>query len=175
VQLVTVGIEGGRIKDTKALFKVLLAAGAPAAALRSALKGAKAEPTWFEPVYTISMARYLRLQPEIYPIPGTVFQTISQREPLTPGLGKVVGTVGPVTAQQLQQLGAPYSAASVVGQTGLERTYQRQLAGQPGATVIATSADGSQTAIVATLSARPGAPLRTSIDPKPPDVVHSGG
>jgi cell division protein FtsI/penicillin-binding protein 2 len=165
-QLVTVGVEGQRIKDAKAVSKVLLSAGAPAAALASALKGAKAEPTWFEPVYTVSMARYLRLKPAIYPIPGTVFQTISQREPLTPGLGYVVGTVGPVTAQQLQQLGPPYSAASVVGQTGLERAYQRQLAGQPGATVIATRADGSQTATVATLPGKPGAPLQSSIDPR---------
>jgi len=165
-RLVTVGVEGQRIRSPKTVSRVLLAAGAPAAALASALRGARAEPTWFEPVYTVSMARYQRLKPAIYPVPGTVFQTTSEREPLTPDLGYVVGTVGPVTAQQLRQLGSPYTAASVVGQTGLEHAYQRQLAGQPGATVIATSADGSQTATVATVRPRPGTPLRTSIDPR---------
>lgn len=164
-QMVTVGVEGQRIKDAKAISKILLAAGAPAAALASALKGARTEPTWFEPVYTVSMARYLQLRPTIYPIPGTVFQTVSQRAPLTPGLGYVVGTVGPVTAQQLQELGPPYSAASIVGQTGLEHAYQRQLAGQPGATISAVNPSAS-TETVAVLAAKPGMPLQTSIDPR---------
>jgi hypothetical protein len=164
--MVTVGIEGQRIKDAKAMSKVLLAAGAPPPALTSALTGARAHPTWFEPVYTITTARYEQLKPTIYPVPGTVFQTISQRAPVTPGLGYVVGTVGPISAQQLQQLGPPYSAASVVGQTGLERAYQRQLAGRAGATVVAVSADGSETSTVATMPARPGTPVQTSVDPR---------
>jgi cell division protein FtsI/penicillin-binding protein 2 len=164
-KMVTVGVEGQRIKDAKAVSRVLLAAGAPAAALASALKGAKAEPTWFEPVYTISMARYQQLEPKIYPIPGTVFQTISQRGPATPGLGAVVGTVGPVTAQQLQQLGPPYTAASIVGQTGLEKAYQRQLAGQPGVTISADNPSDSVQTVAAT-DPKPGAPLQTSLDPR---------
>ena len=163
--MVTVGVEGQRIKDAKAVKATLVSAGAPAAGVESALAGAKAHPTWFEPVYTISMAEYLRLKPKIYPIPGTVFETIGVRAPVTPGLGYVVGSVGPVTAAQLKQLGAPYSAASDVGQTGLELADQRQLAGQPGATVTVSTPAGASVAMVATLPARPGAPVRTSIDP----------
>jgi cell division protein FtsI/penicillin-binding protein 2 len=175
--MVTVGVEGARIKDAKAVQRVLLAAGAPAAALAAALRGAKAEPTWFEPVYTIPMARYQQLEPTIYPIPGTVFQTTSARTPITPGLGYVVGSVGPVTAQQLQELGPPYGAADSVGQTGLELAYQKQLAGQPGATITAAnpafsgSGSGATSAeynfqTVATLAPKPGTPLQTSIDPR---------
>ena len=166
VPMVTVGVEGQRIKDAKTVSKVLLAAGAPGPALASALTAAKTKPTWFEPVYTISMSRYQQLKPKIYPVPGTVFQTISQRAPVTPGLGPIVGTVGPVTAQQLHQLGAPYTAASVVGQTALEGEYERQLAGHPGATIAATSADGTQSETVATLPATPGAAVHTTIDPR---------
>jgi hypothetical protein len=164
--LVTVGLEGQRIKNAGAVRAVLIAAGAPAQAVNTALQGAKAEPTWFEPVYTISWARYQQLKPTIYPIPGTVFQTLHERTPITPGLGYVVGSVGPVTAQELQRLGTPYDAQSVVGQTGLELAYQRQLAGQPGATITAITAAGSPVATVATLSPRPGSPLQTSIDPQ---------
>jgi cell division protein FtsI/penicillin-binding protein 2 len=168
--MVIVGVEGARIKDAKAVQKVLLAAGAPAAALATALKGAKAEPTWFEPVYTITQARYQQLEPTIYPIPGTVFQTTSERTPITPGLGYVVGAVGPITSQQLQQLGPPYSAADLVGQTGLEGAYQKQLAGHPGATITAVNpADGNpapQVQTVATLAPKPGTPVQTGIDPR---------
>ncbi len=168
--MVIVGVEGSLIKDARAVQQVLLAAGAPAAALATALNGAKAEPTWFEPVYTITQARYQQLEPTIYPIPGTVFQTTSARTPITPGLADVVGSVGPVTAQQLQELGPPYSAADSVGQTGLEGAYQRQLAGEPGATVTAVNpADGGpgpQVQTVASLAPKPGTPLQTSIDPR---------
>jgi cell division protein FtsI/penicillin-binding protein 2 len=70
-----------------------------------------------------------------------------------------------VTAQQLQTLGAPYTAASVVGQTGLEAADQRQLAGEPGATITAVDTTGATVATVTTLSPRPGTPVQTSIDP----------
>ncbi len=164
--MVIVGVEGQRIKNAKAVSATLVSAGAPRQAVTSALDEAKAEPTWFEPVYTISWARYLQLKPTIYPIPGTVFQTIYERTPITPGLGYVVGSVGPITAQQLQQLGPPYNASDVVGQTGLEEAYQRQLAGQPGVTITATTANGFPAGTVATVESRPGTPVQTGIDPE---------
>lgn len=164
--MVTVGVEGQRIKSAKTVSATLVSAGAPQQAVTSALDGAKTEPTWFEPVYTISWARYQQLKPKIYPIPGTVFETINERTPITPGLGYVVGSVGPITEQQLQQLGPPYNAADVVGQTGLEEADQRQLAGQPGATITATTAQGAPVGTVATVKPRPGTPVQTSIDPQ---------
>ena len=163
--MVTIGVEGQRIKKVAVVRSALLAAGAGKPAVESALAGAKSEPTWFEPVFTVSMKRYQQLEPTIYPIPGTVFQTIHEREPTTPGLGYVVGSVGPVTAQQLQRLGAPYTAQSIVGQTGLELADQKQLAGRPGAIVTAVNAGGASIRTVATIPARPGTPVRTSINP----------
>ena len=163
--MVRIGVEGQRIRKQAVVRAALLAAGATRQAVDSALTGAKSEPTWFEPVFTVSWRRYKQLAPKIYPIPGTVFQTIHERTPLTPGLSYVVGSVGPVTAQQLHELGPPYSAQSVVGQTGLELAYQRQLAGQPGATVTAVNAAGATVGTVAALSPSAGTPVRTSIDP----------
>ena len=79
----------------------------------------------------MSQARYNQLEPTIYPIPGTVFQSGTALSAITPGLAAgIVGTVGPITAQELSQLGAPYTAQSVVGQTGLEGADERQLAGR---------------------------------------------
>jgi len=163
--MVIVGVEGQRIKSDSVVRAALRTAGATSQAIDTALTGAKKEPTWFEPVVSVSLARYEQLAPAIYPVPGTVFQTIHERAPLTPDLSYVVGSVGPVTAQELQSLGAPYAATSVVGQTGLEAAYERQLAGHPGATVTAVSAAGAAVGTVATLGPRPGVPVRTSIDP----------
>ena len=63
------------------------------------------------PVFELPESVYLRFKPTIYPIPGTVFQTHKTRAPITADLAAhVVGTVGPITAEQLARLGAPYAA-----------------------------------------------------------------
>jgi len=163
--VVTIGVEGARIKDAGAVQAALVAAGASVTEASGAIAAAKLHPTYFEPVFTVSQARYNQLEPTIYPIPGTVFQSGSARSAITPGLAAgVVGTVGPVTAQELGQLGAPYTADSVVGQTGLEQADERQLAGQPGATVAVVNSSGTRVATVATLPPRPGTPVTTTID-----------
>jgi cell division protein FtsI/penicillin-binding protein 2 len=165
-QVVTIGVEGARIKDAKAVQAALVAAGATVSEASGAIAAAKVHPTYFEPVFTVSQERYNELEPTIYPIPGTVFQAGSARSAITPGLAAgVVGTVGPITAQELGQLGAPYGATSVVGQTGLEQADERQLAGQPGATVTVVTKSGARVATVATLRSHPGTPVTTTIDP----------
>jgi cell division protein FtsI/penicillin-binding protein 2 len=165
-QVVTIGVEGARIKNAAAVQAALVAAGATASEASGAIAAAKVHPTYFEPVFTVSRARYDQLEPTIYPIPGTVFQASSARSAITPGLAAgLVGTVGPITAQELSELGAPYDAQSIVGQTGLEQADERQLAGQPGATITVVNARGASTATLARLPARPGTPVRTTISP----------
>jgi len=165
-QVVTIGVEGALIKDAASLRSALVAAGAPADAASAAITAAKAHPTYFEPVFTVTRARYDQLKPTIYPIPGTVFQASTALSSVTPGLtAGIVGTVGPVTAQELSQLGAPYTAQDDVGQTGLEQADERQLAGTPGATVSVVSSSGTHVATVATLPSRPGTPVSTTIEP----------
>ena len=165
-QVVTIGIEGARVKNAASLRSALVAAGAPAAAVGTAITAARTHRTFFEPVFTVTQARYQQLKPAIYPIPGTVFQSGTALSAVTPGLAAgVVGTVGPVTAQELSQLGAPYAAQDDVGQTGLEQAYERQLAGTPGVTVSVVSAGGAHVATVATLPPHPGTPVITTIRP----------
>jgi cell division protein FtsI/penicillin-binding protein 2 len=95
-----------------------------------------------------------------------VFQAGTALSAVTPGLtAGLVGAVGPVTAQELSQLGAPYDAESDVGQTGLEQADERQLAGTPGATVAVVSKSGASVATLATLPAHAGTPVSTTIDP----------
>jgi len=164
-QMVIVGLEGSRVKNPKSLTAALVAAGATPQEVATALALAKANPTYFEPVYTVTWARYQQLKPAIYPLPGTVFQTEAERTAITPGLASgIVGAVGPITAQELGQLGAPYDASSVVGQTGLEGVGERQLAGTPATNVVAVGPSGA-VAAVASIPQRPGTPVTTTIDP----------
>ena len=165
--IVTIGVEGQRVKQPASLTAALVTAGATGAQTRAALAAAKARPTWFEPVFTVPWARYQQLKPTLYPLPGTVFQTTAARTAITAGLAAhAVGTVGPITAEELRSLGAPYTAQSVVGQTGLELAGERQLAGAPGATITVLSPGGAIRATLATIAPRPGTPVRTTIDPR---------
>jgi cell division protein FtsI/penicillin-binding protein 2 len=164
--MVSVGIEGSRATNETALTAALLQTGVTAAQIQADEATAAAHPTWFVPVISLDMPTYQRLKPVIYPVPGTVFQTNGARSPLTPELGAhVVGTVGRMTAQELQQLGPPYTAGDAVGQSGIEQAYERRLAGVPGGTVTVDDRAGGTVATLARFTSHPGTPVQTSIAP----------
>jgi cell division protein FtsI/penicillin-binding protein 2 len=164
--MVSVGIEGSRVTDGNALTAALLQTGATAAQIHAAELTALAHPTWFVPVISLTQARYEQLKPVVYPVPGTVFNTFGARSPVTPELGAhVVGTVGPVTAQEIHQLGPAYTTGDTVGQTGIEQAYEHQLAGTPGATVAVTDHAGTTITTLKRFPEHPGTTVQTSIDP----------
>jgi cell division protein FtsI/penicillin-binding protein 2 len=179
-QQVTVGLVASRIKERQAVTSDLLAAGASASASASAaevsqaLAQAKAHPDYFDPVFAVSKARYeqLKAQPgsaNVYSVPGTQFELTSVRSALTQQLAAhVVGSVGPITAEQLQHLGAPYDAASVVGQAGLEQAYECRLAGSPGTSITVLDPHGATVARLASFPDHPGAALEHQPRPSRP-------
>jgi cell division protein FtsI/penicillin-binding protein 2 len=163
---VTIGVEGSRIKNAASLVKALVAAGATQQQASGAVSAAQAHPTFFEPVFTVSQARYQQLKPTVYPLPGTVFESSTAQQAVTSGLSSgIVGTVGAVTAEELKNLGGAYDDSSVVGQTGLEASAEKQLAGTPTATADVVTAKGAKVATLATLAGRDGTPVKTTIDP----------
>jgi cell division protein FtsI/penicillin-binding protein 2 len=167
--LVEVGVEGQRIKDPSGLSRLLVASGAPAASVSSALAAAAAHPTFFEPVIDLSIPQYQALGGDtgaLYQAPGTVFERVTKRVAVTPGLAAhLVGTVGPITADELSRLGSPYTSSSIVGQSGLEAMYEKQLAGTPGGRIERRSASGQVQSTLASFPATVGKPVSTSIDP----------
>jgi cell division protein FtsI/penicillin-binding protein 2 len=164
-QAVTVGLEGKLIKNPASLTSALVQAGATQAEVSQAITAAKANPTYFEPVFTVTRARYEQIAPAIYPLPGTVFQSGNRWQAITPGLASgLVGEMGPITAQEMTELGAPYETQNVVGQAGLQAAEERQLAGTPGAEITVVSKAGTQVATVATLPGHPGSAVQTTID-----------
>ena len=74
-QVVTIGVEGRGSRTPPRSRRRWSRPARPASEASSAIAAAKAHPTFFEPVFTVTQARYNQIQPTIYPIPGTVFQT----------------------------------------------------------------------------------------------------
>ncbi len=168
---VTVGVVGSRIKSERAVTADLLGAGATKAEVAAALVQARAHPGYFDPVFVVSTARFAQLKAQpgpdnVYAVPGTQFELTAARAAITAQLGAhLVGTVGPITAQELSELGSPYDASSVVGQSGLEAEYERRLAGTPRTTIAAVDGEGVTVATLASFPGRPGQSVSTSIDP----------
>jgi cell division protein FtsI/penicillin-binding protein 2 len=169
---VNVGLVGSRVKDYGAVRTDLLAAGATDAEVTQAIAEARAHPQDFEPVFTVSYARFEALKAQntsenVYEVPGTEFPTSTQTGAITDQLAShVVGTVGPITAAELKSLGAPYDAESDVGQGGLEQSEERTLAGTPTTQINVEDAGGNPIARLATFRGHPGHAVRTSIDPR---------
>ena len=168
----TVGVVGSRIKDEHVVAADLLAAGASKSEIDQALAQAKAHPTYFDPVFQVTKARFEQLKDQpgpgnVYAVPGTQFELAGDRSALTAQLGAhVVGSVGPITAEELHHLGPPYDASSVVGQTGLEQAYERRLAGTPTTRVVVLDRAGRDHRDVEEL---PGSPGQAGRDEHRPD------
>jgi hypothetical protein len=165
-----VGIVGSRIKSKHAVRTDLLDAGASGAAVSHAFAQAKAHPDFFEPVFTISHARFNQLKTagthNVYTVTGTEFERTASVTAITGQLGAhVVGTLGPITAEELHALGAPYTAADTVGQTGLEASQERTLAGTPTTSVAVQDAHGNTAKPLTSFPGHPGTAVRTSLDP----------
>ena len=170
--VVVVGVVGKRMRNVGAVRADLLKAGATRTQVSQALSLAAAHPGDFEGVFTVSLARFdqLKSQPgpdNVYSVRGTEFERSSAPGAITPQLAAhVVGSLGPITAQQLKTLGPPYDAASTVGQGGLEGSQERKLAGVPSTHIDVLSASGAPVKLLARFGGRPGAAVRTSIDPR---------
>lgn len=171
ISRVIAGVVGSRITSASAVRTALLAAGATGAQADHALAQAKLHPDFFEPVFTVSAARFAQLKAapgpaNVYAVRGTEFENSAGQAAVTAQLGaQVVGSLGPITAQQLHALGAPYDSSAVVGQTGLEASQERTLAGTPTTRVDVQDAGGTPIKRLATFPGHPGQAVRTSLDP----------
>ncbi|HEX5195267.1 MAG TPA: penicillin-binding transpeptidase domain-containing protein [Solirubrobacteraceae bacterium] len=167
---VVVGVVGERVKHPSAVRRDLILAGATAAQADQSLTAAKAHPTYFEPVFTVSEARFAHLKAaggphNVYAVPGTQFELQARRHAITTQLAdQLVGAVGPITAEQLKQLGTPYDSTSIVGQRGLEQAQERRLAGTPTTQVNVADSTGAPVVRLATYRGRPGRAVHTGID-----------
>lgn len=163
--IVTVGLQGNAVTSPEEVMSAMAQVGIDPAVVSAALKSAAARPTQFVPIVDLAAARYDQVKPIIFRVPGTRFQRHSGQMSVTPDLAAhVVGSVGPITADQLAQMGVPYESSDSVGQSGIEARYERQLAGTPGGAVQILNAAGAVVATALTVTAKVGVPVQTTID-----------
>lgn len=75
----------------------------------------------------------------------------------------ILGTVGAVTAEVVEESDGFYRAGDEAGLSGLQQRYDERLRGTPGVRVAAVDRDGSQR-VLFTTDPQPGQPLRTTLD-----------
>jgi cell division protein FtsI/penicillin-binding protein 2 len=97
-------------------------------------------------------------------IPGAI--VVSDTLPLAPTrefAAPVLGTVGEVTAEMIEDNPDKYQIGDEAGLSGLQARYDDQLRGTPGVVVNAVDPDGGERELFAE-EARPGRPLRLTLD-----------
>jgi cell division protein FtsI/penicillin-binding protein 2 len=169
-ETVLIGLEPDRVTTSLPGIKTKLQQllGVTPQSVDAALHAPGVKPNYFVPVATVPRDDRYRseIRPQLVDFPGLTFQLSSGVNATSSVLGpQVIGTVGPITADRLKQLGAPYRAGLDVGLTGLQATYEKRLAGKPSAEVVVVN--GSDT--VKSIKKFPGqAPqsVNLTIDPK---------
>lgn len=97
------------------------------------------------PVITLREDDYVAVEDELYPLPGTVFRRSDQ--PLAPTrefARAFLGSVGEVTAEQLEEQAERYQPGDVVGRSGLQRALDGRLRGAAGLLVEAVTDSGDE-------------------------------
>ncbi|HET6750299.1 MAG TPA: penicillin-binding transpeptidase domain-containing protein [Actinomycetes bacterium] len=166
---VEVQIVGERVKDPAEVAAALRQhAGVTAAQARAALAEAERRPNQRVPVAVLPQDRYEAVRDAIYPVPGLSFQDKTGRKAGGPASARaLVGTVEPVTADDLKRLGAPYQAGDLTGHgNGLEASFERQLAGSPSGEVRLAGQDGTAAKVLHRFPGKEGRPVRTTLDPR---------
>jgi len=75
----------------------------------------------------------------------------------------ILGTVGPVTAEIVEESNGVYQAGDEAGLSGLQQRYDERLRGTPGAVVSAVDGEGESRELFS-VDPLPGEPLRTTLD-----------
>ena len=117
----------------------------------------------FVPVITLRQSEYDAVRSQIFDLPGTVFRDATrQLAPTAQFARAVLGRVGPVTAEVVEESGGLLAAGDEAGLSGLQRVYQGQLTGTPGLTV-STATDGVPVDQLMVVAPVVGEPVTTTL------------
>lgn len=121
---------------------------------------------WFYPVVTLSRERGEDAWADLGDVTGVLRRTTEGRVLVEDDFARhVVGEVAEATAEQLEQLGAPYEAGDEVGQFGLEAAFERELVGSDEVTVVLRDGEGGPIReTILEYQADPSDPLQTTLD-----------
>lgn len=161
--VVRVGVQPSRVKDLASLTTTLAGLlDVDAAGLAERVSAAG--PTAFVDVITLRQSDFEALDEQLRPLPGTVFAEDTQ--PLAPTrefARALLGTVGPATAEVVEQSDGRVAAGDQTGLSGLQRSYDDQLAGSAGVRV--ERVRGEQATELFAVEAVAGTPVALTLDP----------
>ncbi len=133
------------------------------AAVRAAVGAA--EPDHFVPVVVLRNDDYRAVEEAIYPLPGTTFRDdVLYLAPDRDFARFTLGTVGEVTAEQLEEQPGRWEPGDMVGQSGLQASLEDRLAGTPGWSVVAVGDDGSEGAVLHEVAPTVGTDVTITLD-----------
>ncbi len=122
-----------------------------------------AGPEQFVEAITLREADYEALAARLEQVPGGL--AVRAEAPLAESrefARALLGTVGPATAEQLEQLGPEYGPGDEVGQSGIQAAYEERLRGRPTREVV-IRAGGSPVETLLTRGGVPGRRLRLTL------------
>lgn len=132
----------------------------------------KAAPDAYLPLITLRQAAYAKVKAAIHPLPGVRFKSGSLPLAKTRRWARqLLGVVGPVSAERLDDLGAPYIASDDVGLYGIEAAYERRLAGVPRGAVVVRGKKNVNRKTLVKFSGRHGEAVKTTIDEDTQDAA----
>lgn len=132
------------------------------AAIAGVLEQGGQEP---RPLARLSRPAFEEIRDQLLAVPGVRFLAEPERIRQGPEvLTQLVGTVGEVTAEQLEELPDHYRAGDTAGRSGLEQAHETRLAGAPGEQARLVDA-GGVAAVLAERAPEEPRPLQTTLDP----------
>ena len=127
--VVTVGLQPSRATDLAAtVARVADLTGVEAPGLLERARSAR--PDDFVEVVVLRREAYDAVRPELRPVPGVVLREGTRQLAPTAAFARaLLGSVGPATAEVVEQSGGQVRADQQVGLSGLQRRFDEQLAG----------------------------------------------
>ncbi|MEN2768713.1 penicillin-binding transpeptidase domain-containing protein [Ornithinibacillus xuwenensis] len=141
--------------------------------INTALSASWVKPEYFVPINKQVPDSNQDLLNQLWEIEGVAGQeTLGRVYPLGEAAAHLVGYVGKITAEQLEEKDPErYTANDMIGQTGLELLYEERLKGEKGAKIYVTKEDGSEITLTET-EVKNGENIQTTIDSTVQDELY---
>ncbi|PPK92926.1 cell division protein FtsI/penicillin-binding protein 2 [Kineococcus xinjiangensis] len=163
-QVVDVGVHPARTGDPAATAAAVAEVlDVDAAKLTERIR--TAEPDAFVPVLTLRRTDFDAQQERLRPVPGVVFRAgVLPLAPTRAFARSLLGGVGEVTAELVEESGGRHVPGDRVGLSGLQRRYDERLGGAPGVLVQLTGGTGAAARTLFEVPASPGEAVGTTLD-----------
>jgi len=131
--------------------------------LRAAIKAA--DPEVLVPAIVLREEEFQPVERELRALTGV--RLAGTELPLAPTRDfarALIGSVGPATAEQVEESEGVLDADDQVGQSGLQAAFEEKLAGVPERSVVIRNADGAPVETLETVEGDAGDPVKSTID-----------